>query len=187
MIEREIKLPFESAAEARRAIVALGAVPYRARRLQDDALLDTDEWSLQQRGCALRLRRDGTDAYVTFKGPVIPGVMKEREEIETTVGSTDATDVLLRIFNELGYTPRFRYQKYREEFRLGTMIVALDETPVGTFIELEGQELDITAAAELLGKTPADYVLTSYRSLFLAYRQAHGVTAPDMLFTASPS
>jgi adenylate cyclase class 2 len=182
VVEVEIKLRFESAADARRAIEALGAAPYTARRLQDDALLDTDEGSLQARGCALRVRRDGREARITFKGPVVPGVMKAREEIETTVGDGEA---LLRILGELGLSPRFRYQKYREEFRLGDLVVALDETPVGVFVELEGQESEITAAAARLGRTPEDYVRASYRSLFLEHREAHGLTTSDMLFTAS--
>jgi adenylate cyclase, class 2 len=182
MVEREIKLRFASADEARAAIDRLGATPYTARRLQDDALLDTDGASLQDRGCALRVRREGDDARITFKGPIIPGVMKAREEIETSIGDSER---VLRILREIGFTPRFRYQKYREEFRLGSLIVALDETPVGIFVELEGQEPDIAAAATRLGRTPDDYIRASYRTLFLDYRQAHGLTAPDMLFTAS--
>lgn len=182
MLEREIKLKFESADAARQALVGIGAAPYRARRLQDDRLLDDAGASLQRRGCALRLRQDGTDAVVTFKGPVLPGVVKTREELESAV--TDG-DSLLRLFGELGYTPRFRYQKYREEFRIdefGSLIVALDETPVGTYVELEGQEAEIEAAAARLGRAPADYVRASYRTLFLEYREAHRLTASDMLF-----
>jgi adenylate cyclase, class 2 len=181
VIEREIKLRFDSADDARRAIHSLGALPYRARRLQDDALLDTEAAQLQHRGCALRVRRDGTDAYATFKGPPLAGPMKAREEIETSVGDSET---LLQLLRELGFTPRFRYQKYREEFRLGALIVALDETPMGVFIELEGPEAEIAAAAERLGRTPSDYVRGSYRSLFLDYRRAHGLTASDMLFAS---
>jgi adenylate cyclase class 2 len=182
VVEREIKLRFESADAARQAIVRIGAEPFRARRLQDDRLLDDAAASLTQRGCALRLRQDGTDAHLTFKGPVIPDVMKVREEWESVV---DRGDIVLRILGEMGFTPRFRYQKYREEFRigdLGDLIVALDETPVGVFVELEGQEAEIEAAAGRLGRAPADYVLASYRTLFLEYRQMHHLTASDMLF-----
>jgi adenylate cyclase class 2 len=179
VIETEIKLRFESAEAARRAIDALGATPYTARRLQDDALLDDEAGTLYDRRCALRVRRDGDNARVTFKGPVIPGPMKSREELETAVGDGE---LLLHLFRELGFTPRFRYQKFREERRLGGLIVALDETPIGVFVELEGPEAEITAAAERLGFTPADYVRGSYRTLFLEYRQAHGLSASDMLF-----
>jgi adenylate cyclase class 2 len=178
-LEREIKLRFDSADAARRAIVTLGAAPYRARRLQDDCLLDDDSASLQQRGCALRLRTDGTNSIVTFKGPIVPGPMKLREELESGV---ERGEMLLRLLGELGYTPRWRYQKYREEFLLDGVIVALDETPVGTFIELEGEEAAIAAAARGLGRGPADYILASYRALFLEYREAHRLTTSDMVF-----
>lgn len=182
MLEREIKLRFESADAARQALVGIGAAPFRARRLQDDRLLDDASASLMRRGCALRLRQDGTDAHLTFKGPVVPGIMKTREELETAVADGD---LLLRVLGELGFSPRFRYQKYREEFRIpafASLVVALDETPVGVYVELEGQEADIEAAAARLGCGPADYVRASYRTLFLEYREAHHVAAADMLF-----
>jgi adenylate cyclase, class 2 len=181
-LEREIKLHFEAADTARHALAGIGAVPFRPRRLQDDRLLDDGAASLQRRGVALRIRQDGTDAFVTFKGPVVPGLMKVREEVESAVvdGQT-----LLRIFGELGFTPRFRYQKYREEFRLpglDSLIVALDETPAGVYVELEGQEAEIETAARHLGRAPAEYIRASYRTLFLEYREAHHVSASDMLF-----
>ena len=65
------------------------------------------------------------------------------------------------------------------------LIVAIDETPVGTFVELEGEESAIASVAARLGRGPADYVLASYRSLFLEFRQARGATGPDMVFDAS--
>lgn len=179
MIETEIKLRFESGDAARQAIDTLGAAPHIPRRLQDDALLDDDAGTLYGRRSALRVRRDGDAGFVTFKGPVIPGPMKSREEIETSIGDGDK---LLRVFRELGYTPRFRYQKYREERRLGRLIVAIDETPIGVFVELEGPEAEISAAAGRLGFTPDDYIRASYRTLFLEYREAHGLTSEHMIF-----
>jgi adenylate cyclase class 2 len=105
--------------------------------------------------------------------------MKLREELETIVGDGD---VLLRVLEELGFTVWFRYQKYREEFAKDDVIVAIDETPVGTFVELEGSEAGITQLADALGRSPDDYLLDSYRALFEKYCADHGAPPSDMLF-----
>ncbi len=68
---------------------------------------------------------------------------------------------------------RFRYQKYREEYRLDGVIVAIDETPIGVFVELEGDETAIAAAATD-GPAGPGYVLASYRTLFVQQREAQG-------------
>ena len=62
------------------------------------------------------------------------------------------------------------------------MIVAVDETPVGVFVEIEGSESGITAMAAAMGRAPADYILDSYRGLFLKRRDALGLTGTDMVF-----
>jgi adenylate cyclase, class 2 len=178
-VEREVKLRFDSPGAARTALGELGARPLRPRRLQDDVLLDSDDGRLQRSGCTLRVRRDGEHSAVTWKGPAQAGPMKTREEIETVVGR--AEDVQ-RILASLGFVPRFRYQKFREELALDGLVVAIDETPVGTFVELEGDEATIAAVAQRLGRGPADYVVASYRSLFLEFRQARGGLGPDMIF-----
>ena len=61
MIEREVKLRFASPEDAREAILAAGATPLRSRRLQEDALLDTEDESLRRRRCVLRIRTDRAD------------------------------------------------------------------------------------------------------------------------------
>ena len=179
MLEREIKLRFGSAQEAREAVLALGAAAVRERRFQDDALFDDERESLRGRRCALRIRREGTRSFLTFKGPVQPGPMKLREELETDVSDADA---LQRVLEHLGLRAWFRYQKYREEFALDGVVVAIDETPIGTFVELEGTEAGITAAAAALGRTTADYILDSYCGLFMRYREALGFRGPHMIF-----
>jgi adenylate cyclase class 2 len=177
--ELEIKLRFANAAEARAAVVAAGAVPLRARRLQQDALLDTPEGLLRARRSMLRLRTEPGSSALTFKGPPQPSMMKLREELETSIG-----DVLLlrRVFEELGFRVWFRYEKYREEFTLDGVIIAVDETPVGIFVEIEGSHDGITAAAGALGRNPQDYVLDSYRGLHAADCARRGVPPSDMLF-----
>jgi adenylate cyclase class 2 len=179
MLEREIKLRFTTAREARAAVLALGAPLLRERRFQDDALFDNEREELRERRCALRLRREGARSYLTFKGPVQPGPMKLREELETAVADADA---LQRVLEHLGLHVWFRYQKYREEYALDGVVAAIDETPIGTFVELEGAEAGIAAAAAALGRTAADYILDSYCGLFMRYREALGFRGAHMIF-----
>jgi adenylate cyclase class 2 len=178
-VEREIKLRYESAVDARAAILATGATPLHGRRLQEDALLDTDDEQLRRRRCVLRVRTENGKSRLTFKGPVQPSTMKLREEIETLVGDGE---VLVRVLHELGLHVWFRYEKYREEFSHEDVVVAIDETPVGVFVEVEGGESGITAMAEALGKGPEHYILDSYRGLFLAYRDSFQLAGRDMVF-----
>jgi adenylate cyclase class 2 len=178
-LEREIKLKFASAEEARAAVLAAGCTPLLGRRLQGDALLDTDDEQLRRRRCVLRVRVENGKSRLTFKGPVQPSHMKLREEHETLVGDDE---VLMTIFNELGLHVWFRYEKYREEFSHEDVIVAIDETPVGVFVEIEGSEPGIETMAAALGRSRDDYILDSYRGLFLQAREAAGLTTADMVF-----
>ena len=183
-IEREVKLGFPSAAEARHAVIGLGARPLRARRLQDDRLLDWPDGRLREARCSVRVRQEGDSALLTFKGPPQAATMKVREELETAV--SDGT-LLLRVLERLGLRVWFHYQKYREEFEHHGVVVAIDETPIGTFVELEGDEQGIVQIAETLGRAPEEFMLDSYRGLFVKAQAAgRGDSATDMIFDTPP-
>ena len=141
-------------------------------------MLDTADRRLIAAGTALRVRADGRRAFLTFKGPVTPGAVKAREEIETEAASAAG---LLAICAALGYEPAFRYEKYREEFALPGVVIAVDDTPIGAFVEIEGDEPAIHALAARLGFAAADYVTASYRALFAASPLA-AAGAADMTF-----
>ena len=179
ILEQEIKLCFASPEEARTAVLATGATPMRGRRLQEDCLLDTADEMLRQRRSVLRVRLESGKSFLTFKGPVQVAPLMVREELETIVGDGP---LLLRILENLGFSVWFRYQKYREEFALEDVIVAVDETPLGTFVELEGGDRGINEMAEALGRSPSDYLLDSYRGLFCEYCRQRGLPMTDMLF-----
>lgn len=180
-LEREVKLRFDSAESARDAILNAGATPLRGRRFQEDFLLDTEDETLRRRRCVLRIRMESGASRLTFKGPVQPSAMKLREEIETVIGDGET---LLRVFEELGLHVWFRYQKYREEFSFEDVIVAVDETPVGTYVELEGGEHGIERLATVLGRSAGEFILDSYRGLFLKYRDTYRLDGRDMVFEA---
>jgi adenylate cyclase, class 2 len=179
ILEREIKLRFPDVDAARAAVTAAGATPLRCRRLQEDSLLDMVDDALRTRRCVLRVRVESGKSYVTFKGPVQPSLVKVREELETLVGDGP---LLIRMFEELGFHVWFRYEKYREEFVLDDVVVAIDETPVGVFVEIEGGNRGIEEMALALGRTPDDYLLDSYRRLYLLDCENRGIAPGDMLF-----
>lgn len=183
-LEREIKLRFNSADEARTKILALGAAPLLGRRLQEDCLFDTDDEQLRRQRSTLRVRSEGGKSLLTFKGPAIPGLVKIRDEYETVVADGAALHTILE---QLGLHCWFRYEKYREEFSNDDVVIAVDETPVGVFVEIEGGEEAIHDTARALGRAPSDYITDSYRFLFLQHRDANGLAGPDMVFAGPPT
>ena len=166
-VETEIKLRMDGPDAARGAVHALGASLQKARHLEDNVLYDDAESSLFRAGQALRLRRADGHAIVTHKGPRLErgDGIKSRSETEIEVSDADAFHGIL---SALGYRKVFRYQKYRETYRWREVEIVIDETPIGTFLEIEGPVNVIHEAARALGRGPADYIADSYAALFMA-------------------
>jgi adenylate cyclase, class 2 len=83
----------------------------------------------------------------------------------------------------------FRYEKYRTTFRLPAskawakgLLIELDETPIGTFVELEGPAAAIDRAAGELGFSKRDYVLKNYLRLYMEDCRRQGQEPRHMLF-----
>jgi adenylate cyclase class 2 len=164
--EVEVKLRSPDPEKAREAVRRLGAQLVRLRHLEDNLLFDDAGGSLRASGTVLRLRQTPAGGFLTLKGPRVPGlVLKMREERETAVEDVDEVRAILA---GLGYRPVFRYQKYRESWSWRGQELEIDETPIGTFIEIEGDEEGIRAAAIALGYAVSDYVNESYVTLFFA-------------------
>jgi adenylate cyclase class 2 len=183
VIEQEVKLRFASPEAARAAVTTAGGRLISSRHLQDDRLFDTADGRLLDAGVALRVRREEGRALLTFKGPVIAGVVKSREEIETRA---DDADALTGVLEAIGFQPWFRYQKIREGYGLGDARVFVDETPIGVFIEIEGSIDVIMHVAASLGCSTADFVLDSYRRLYVEWCESRGIGAGDMVFGSLP-
>ncbi len=165
-LETEIKLRVSGPQAARQVLTNLGASLQRPRHFEVNVLWDDAAGSLRSRGHLLRVRETEAGGVLTFKGERRDqdGV-KGREEIETTVSDTVH---LALILGALGLMPRFRYEKYREIYRWRDAELMVDETPMGTFLEIEGPPASIHAAAQAAGFTRADYVTESYPALFFA-------------------
>jgi adenylate cyclase class IV len=114
------------------------------------------------------------------------GSHKVRDEIEAQV--TDSAN-LVKIFEGLGMRGWFRYEKYRSTYQLPAkqswargLLIEIDETPIGTFVELEGPPSAIDRAAAELGYSKKDYILSSYLALYAEDCRRKGQQLQNMLF-----
>src|ERR1700693_3095090 len=114
------------------------------------------------------------------------GSHKSRDEIEAQV--TDTAN-LVKIFEGLGMRGWFRYEKYRTTYKLPAtkswardLLIEVDETPIGTFVELEGPPGAIDRAATELGYSKRDYILTNYLALYAEDCRRKGQQPQNMLF-----
>jgi adenylate cyclase, class 2 len=203
--EREIKLRIEDLPGLRRRLAKLGARVVRPRLHERNALFDTAGRALARREQLLRIRtelpvgrgrKDLPRFVVTFKRPIVSRGSgkngerhKVREEIELQVSNAKA---LGTIFEGVGMRGWFRYEKFRTTFRLPAsnawargLLIELDETPVGVFLELEGPARAIDRAAKALGFERRDYILANYMVLYREYCRSRGEKPRDMLFANS--
>jgi adenylate cyclase class 2 len=136
--------------------------------------------------------QDGPRAVLTFKQPSVRAVdedggrFKVRDETELEVADPAA---LTKIFEGLGMRGWFTYEKYRTTWKLGAaqrwakdLLIEVDETPVGVYVELEGSPEAIEQAAEALGYSRKDYLTKNYLTLYAEDCRRRGVPPGNMLF-----
>jgi adenylate cyclase class 2 len=178
--EIEVKLPCTDLGRLRETLGALGATLEAALHDELNDLYDDPNGRLSASGSALRVRRARGRTILTFKGPArFSGGLKTREERETAVEDGGEIEA---IFAGLGLTRRFRYEKRREEWRFERCAVALDETPIGRFVEIEGEPTAIRRAVVALGLDFAEAIPYSYARLYEERRRADPSLPEDMVF-----
>lgn len=146
-------------------------------------ILDDRKGGLREKGMALRLRETGGRGLVTLKGKkTVRRGVKTRVEIETEV---DLPRRMLSVFEALGYETRFRYEKRRATWLFddpSRPVVVIDETPIGLFAEIEGDEGAIRRLAAELGVREEEFLDDSYISLYRIAREKDPSLPPDMVF-----
>lgn len=186
-IEVEVKLPFGSVEEALARLAMLPSEPREDRRFERNDIYDTPDGALAGRGRLLRVREVGEAGFLTFKEPVRGSALraKVRSEIESRVESPEA---LRTILEKTGFRVVYHYEKYRryhswrDEASGQSLAISLDETPIGVYVELEGEKPAIDRAARLMGFQESDYVLEDYRSLHMAWLRRLGLPPSDLRF-----
>ncbi|HYK40906.1 MAG TPA: class IV adenylate cyclase [Thermoanaerobaculia bacterium] len=179
--EVEVKIPCEDHELARAALRAAGASLVSPLHFESNDLYDDAGKKLSSQGRTVRLRRAAGRAILTYKGPArFHGGIKVREERETAVENPEEAEGILA---GLGLERRFRYEKRREEWRHDGCVIALDETPIGRFIEIEGEPPAIRRVVNLLSLDFTAALPYSYARLYAEKRRDNPSLPPDMVFS----
>lgn len=97
--------------------------------------------------------------------------------------SVNNFDTARKLLEALGYRVAVIYEKYRTTYKLGNVLVTLDEMPYGSFAEIEGPDgVSIKAAADRLGLDWEKRIFDSYLALFDKLRQVLGFEFRDLSF-----
>ena len=165
MTEIEVKIRIDNPEKLKEKLAAIGAELVKDRYREENALYDFHSHILSSQQRALRLRAENKKAYLTFKGPPLKSrKFKIREEYETEIKNIKQ---MKKILKELGFIPTFRYQKYRTVYRTKKTKICLDETSVGNFVELEGEQSHIVRVANSLGFSKQEFIKLDYIQMII--------------------
>lgn len=194
--EIEVKLSIADLPSLIRKLRQMKAV-CEGRVFERNSLYDTSTQDFRRRGLLLRLRTrrpapsghvvgGPRQAVITSKAPVPASRPRYKEKLERELIVASPRRWRERLLL-LGFRPGFCYERYRTTFRLPGLHIEVDQTPIGTFLELEGAPRAIDRTARALGFSPRDYIQSTYWELFQAQRSRRGRLSKNMLFGAKKS
>ena len=203
--EIEVKLRVADVPGMLRKLENLGA-RYESHVLERNTLYDTADSDFRRSGALLRIRAETPAPRPSFQSPNVPSRSATRRTILTSKAPSALRSSRDRRYKEklerelvvpgsparwdrklrsLGLHRGFRYDKIRSTFRLRRfpgLAIELDETPAGTFLELEGLPRAIDRAARALGYSSRDYYCGTYWDVYVAACRRKGITPRNMVF-----
>ena len=179
MQEIEVKFVLKNRAALTEKLRTAGAQLLYPETFEDNIILDR-RGELRTKGALLRVRKFGKYVLATYKGPVsIDGGVRSREEVQTGLESFERA---ITLFDSLGFKPTFRYQKFREVWKLGKVEIVLDRTPIGDYFEIEGPLDIIRNVATELGMNMDEAIRLSYSELYRQQRRTRADLPENMVF-----
>jgi adenylate cyclase class 2 len=184
-VETEIKFRVDDPAALSRQLQAAGFHLDTPRSFESNVLYDTPGRSLRLKRELVRIRNYNGRWLLTHKRVPDSGIGEDRHKhrVETETELSDG-GALADVFASIGFVPVFRYEKWRTEWDDETGHCVVDETPIGTFAELEGPPEWIDRIASELGISQQDQMTLSYGRLFEQWREQTGSSAEDLTFEA---
>jgi adenylate cyclase class 2 len=177
MLEIELKVRISSLDPVRQRLLRLNAQSC-GRIHEHDVYYNAPHRDFGVTDEAIRVRYSNDHAVVTYKGAKIKtSALKAREELNTAVESGEIFEQML---DRLGFWKTAEVNKWRENYKLGTMAISLDSVDeLGTFAEIEimadNDDADASAQIEKISKEmgiQGEPILASYLELLLSKRSA---------------
>lgn len=186
-VETEVKFCVRDRALLEQRLQASGFRLVTPSTFERNTLYDTADRTLRARHQILRVRQYGEKWIVTHKRmpdqATKQGLHKHRLETESEVEDGAA---IASIFTMLGYKPAFIYEKWRTEFADSIGHCVIDETPIGSFAELEGPSDWIDSTVVRLAIASQDVMTLSYGRLFEKWKSDNGSNAQNFTFSEIP-
>ena len=184
-IETEIKFRVTNTAQLEAELASMGFHLVTPRSFERNVLYDTADRSLRGKRELVRIRNYAGHWLLTHKRVPDSGIGEDRHKhrVETETELSDGA-ALAEVFLAVGLLPVFRYEKWRTEWSDDIGHCVVDETPLGTFAELEGEPEWIDRVTSQLGVVPEEQLTVSYGRLFDQWRERTGSTAQDLTFEA---
>jgi adenylate cyclase class 2 len=154
MKEIEVKILEIDVADIKKKLEGLGAKIIFDGTLKN-IYFDTEDNSLENNGCVMRLRFDGEKAILTHKDKITHGTVKVADETELTV---EDFDNMHKILERIGFKEKFTYSKKRISYGLEGVHFELDSIEgIPTFLEIESEDEEVIKKyVELLGFKQSD-------------------------------
>lgn len=177
-IETKIKLETEDTINLLKELIPIEIV--QPRLFEDNYCFDYPDKILSKKGFLFRLRISEPKNILTLKGPSRKKVgFKIRQELELTL---DNPINMLVILKKIGFKIIFRYQKYRTIYNSNGLKICFDETPIGLFLELEGEKNQIIELVNKIGLNKKVFIPFSYYYLFRMYKRKYNIKDKHMIF-----
>ena len=191
-IETEIKFHVDNAVALESQLAAIGFHLDTPRSFESNTLYDTPARDLRSRRELVRIRNYNGVWLLTHKrvpdtesgSNLDSGRHKHRIETETILSDGQA---LAEVFASIRMIPVFRYEKWRTEWSDEQGHCVIDETPLGTFAELEGPDDWIDQITQQLGISPESQLTISYGRLFEDWKKQTGSAAENLTFDEVPN
>ncbi len=179
-IEAKIKITEQEADFIRRRLSTADSITCGVER---NSYYDSESHNLDSLGKCLRIRAwtpDGGNwmkpagnwmngrslGVLTFKGPILGGPFKSREETEVVFDPADG-EKMAEILRALGYHQTITYLKRREKHLLGNTEICLDYIEsLGWFVEVEAHtEDEVARMVKMFGLSDRPVIKDGYPKL----------------------
>lgn len=170
MLEVELKFRVKNPSEIEERVSRI--CEFVGEGMQRDVYFNAPDRDFRETDEALRIREDGNECSLWYKGPKVGRRCKSRKELKVTVGDRRSAEALLLA---LGYRRVGEIVKFRRTYRCGRVNVCIDKVRgLGWFVEIECsgrrvRELErrVMDFASALGLNPGDGMVKSYLELKL--------------------